>query len=326
MALFSLRYDLRCPPFGTATSAELTATLLEQCEWADRLGFVAVTLSEHHGADDGYLPAPLVLGAAVAARTQSLRLILGALIAPLYDPVRLAEDLAVLDIVSNGRIIPVLSGGYVAREFRAFGRELSERKRIMDEIVPFLEKAWSGEPFEHHGRPVHVTPRPVQRPRPPIWLGGSSLAAARRAARCADGFMPSLPEYYEAFRAERIKLGKPDPGPAPALLGNFVHVARDPDAAWQRIAPHALHESNAYARWASDTGADVPYRPTDDPEVLRASGQYPVLTPEQLVLRARELGPTGMVMLHPLMGGLDPQLAWDSLRLIETEVLPALRV
>jgi alkanesulfonate monooxygenase SsuD/methylene tetrahydromethanopterin reductase-like flavin-dependent oxidoreductase (luciferase family) len=324
MALFSLRYDLRCPPFAGVSAAELAATALEQCEWADRLGFVSVTLSEHHGSDDGYLPSPLVLGAAIAARTVNLRLILGALIAPLHDPVRLAEDLAVLDIVSNGRIIPVLSGGYVAGEFRAFGRTRSERKRVMDEIVPFLEKAWSGEPFEHHGRPVRVTPRPVQQPRPPIWLGGSSVAAARRAARFADGFLPSLPEYHEAYRAESIVLGKPDPGPAFVLLGNFVHVARDPDAAWRRIAPHALHETNAYARWAADTGADVPYRPIDDPDALRASGQYPVVTPEQLVEQARTLGPMGTVMLHPLMGGMAPALSWESLRLIESDVLPAL--
>jgi alkanesulfonate monooxygenase SsuD/methylene tetrahydromethanopterin reductase-like flavin-dependent oxidoreductase (luciferase family) len=194
MALFSLRYDLRCPPFASATPQELAETAIEQCAWADALGFVSVTLSEHHGSDDGYLPSPLVLGGAIAARTRNLRLILGALIAPLHDPVRLAEDLAVLDLMSGGRVIPVLAGGYVAEEFRAFGRQLSERAELMDEIVPFLERAWTGEPFEHRGRTVRVTPRPAQQPRPPIWLGGSSRAAARRAARLADHFLPSLPE------------------------------------------------------------------------------------------------------------------------------------
>ena len=324
MAMFALRYDLRCPPFAKTSAAELAAVAIEQCEWADRLGFVSVTLSEHHGSDDGYLPSPMVLAAAIAARTVNLRLMLGAMIAPLHDPVRLAEDLAVLDVVSNGRLIPVLSGGYVASEFARFGRKLSERAELMDEIVPFLEQAWTGEPFEHRGRPVCVTPRPVQRPRPPIWLGGSSRAAARRAARLADHFMPSLPEYHEVFREERLKLGKPDPGPAPAVLSNFVHVAEDPDAAWEQIAPHALHETNAYARWASDTGADVPYQAIDDADVLRASGQYPVLTPDELIEKARALGAAGTVMLHPLMGGLAPELSWQSLRLIETRVLPAL--
>src|SRR5215470_3807117 len=200
MPLLNLRYDLRCPPFGKADSAELTRTAIEQCEWADRLGFLSVTLSEHHGSPDGYLPSPIVLGAAIAARTRNLRLLLGALIAPLHDPIRLAEDIAVLDVISNGRVIPVVAGGYVDSEFKTFGKRLEDRARVMDEIVPFLERAWSGEPFQHNGVTVRVTPRPVQRPRPPIFMGGSTEVAARRAARHADHFIPTVPEYYAIFR------------------------------------------------------------------------------------------------------------------------------
>ena len=92
MALFGLRYDFRRPDFAKASSAELVQTALDQCEWADRQGFATVTLSEHHGSPDGYLPSPVVFGAAVAARTHDLRLLLAALIAPLHDPIRLAED------------------------------------------------------------------------------------------------------------------------------------------------------------------------------------------------------------------------------------------
>ena len=232
--MFALRYDLRCPAFARSSSQELVAAALEQCAWADRLGFVSVTLSEHHGSPDGYLPSPLVVGAAIAARTQNLRILLAALIAPLHDPIRLAEDIAVLDVVSNGRVIPVLSAGYVESEFRTFGRTLAERRGIMDAIVPLLELAWTGEPFEYRGTEVRVTPRPVQQPRPPIFMGGGSRAAARRAARFADHFIPTLPEFFELYRDECLALGKPDPGPAPRTLGNFVHVAEDPDAAWEQ--------------------------------------------------------------------------------------------
>ncbi len=283
-----------------------------------------MTLSEHHGSPDGYLPSPLVLAAAIAARTRHMRLVIAALIAPLHDPIRLAEDLAVLDVVSAGRVVPVLGAGYVESEFRTFGRELSERGPVMDEIVGLLERAWSGEPFQYRDTTVRVTPRPVQRPRPPIFLGGASAVAARRAARLADHFVPARPELFEVFRAERRALGRPDPGPLPPSLSHFVHVADDPDAAWARIAPHALHENNTYAAWARAAGVEGPYRHAEDADALRASGTHVVWTPDALIARLRELGPTALVTLHPLMGGLDPQLGWQSLELIEKRVLPVL--
>jgi len=325
VTLFSLRYDLRAPAIGKADAQALYAAALEQAEWADRLGFAAVVLSEHHGSPDGYLPSPLVMGAAVAARTRRIRIGTAALIAPLHDPVRIAEDLAVLDVISGGRLVPMLSGGYVASEFAMFGRALDQRAQYMDEIVPFLTRAWTGEPFEWQGRTMRVTPRPVQRPRPPILLGGNSRAAARRAARYADGFVPTMPDYFELYREELRKLGKPDPGPMAPPLGGFVHVALDPDAAWRRIAPHAMHETNSYGRWIEAAGGGGPYKVVESADALRASGAYLVLTPDELIERARALGPGGGVALHPLMGGLDPELAWESLSLVESKVLPALR-
>jgi alkanesulfonate monooxygenase SsuD/methylene tetrahydromethanopterin reductase-like flavin-dependent oxidoreductase (luciferase family) len=325
MPLFGVRYDLRCPEFSRATPAQLAATAIEQCEWADRAGFGSVTLSEHHGSPDGYLPSPLVLAAAIAARTVNLRIVIAALIAPLHDPVRLAEDVAYLDVVSNGRAIPVVSGGYVEAEFAAMGKKLSDRARVMDEIVPFLERAWTSEPFEWHGRRVRVTPRPVQQPRPPIFMGGASAAAARRAARFADHFIPTLPPLFEVYRAERVKLGKPDPGPAPRTTGNFVWVAEDPDAAWRVIAPHALHEMNAYGRWAAAAGDATGYTPVSDADALRKAGHYRIVTPAELVAEVRDWGPFDSVILHPLMGGLDPEFSWECLRLVQREVMPKLR-
>jgi alkanesulfonate monooxygenase SsuD/methylene tetrahydromethanopterin reductase-like flavin-dependent oxidoreductase (luciferase family) len=325
MPIFNLRYDLRCAPFDSTTSAELAATALDQCEWADRLGFASVTLSEHHGSPDGYLPSPLVFGAAVAARTKNLRLVIAALIAPLHDPIRLAEDIAVLDVVSGGRVIPVVSGGYVESEFRTFGKRLSDRARVMEGIVPLLERAWSGEPFEHNGVTVRVTPRPVQRPRPPIFMGGASEVAARRAARYADHFIPTLPQFYPIYREERVKLGKPDPGPLSHGTGNYLYLAEDPDAAWPRIAPYAMHEMNAYGKWMTEAGAAGPYQPIRDADALRATGQYKVMTPDELIEIARGMGPLDAILFHPLMGGMNPELSWASLRLFEAKVLPALR-
>jgi alkanesulfonate monooxygenase SsuD/methylene tetrahydromethanopterin reductase-like flavin-dependent oxidoreductase (luciferase family) len=321
MPLFGLRYDLRSARADHADLPRLYAAALEQCAWADRLGFATVTLSEHHGSDDGYLPSPLTLAAAIAGRTQNLRILIAALIAPLYDPLRLAEDLAVLANLSNNRVIPMLAAGYVESEFRAFGRTLADRRRVMDGIARFLRAAWTGEPFEHEGRSVRVTPRPVQ--PPPIWMGGSTPAAARRAAREAEHFVPSTPEVYAHYREERQRLGKPDPGPQSRSLGSFLYLAEDPDAAWARIAPYLLHENNAYARWAREQGVQTPYTECADAAALRATGRYPMMRPAELVERMHALGPWDSVLFHPLAGGMDPELAWESLQLFEHAVLPA---
>lgn len=329
MPLFNLRYDLRCPPICKAGSAERFRTAIEQCEWADRMGFMSVTLSEHHGSPDGYTPSPMVLGAAIAARTTNLRLMLAALIAPLHDPIRLAEDIVSLDLVSNGRVIPLVSGGYVEHEFTAFGKKLSDRKRVMNDIIPFLEKAFTGEPFEWQGRTICVTPKPVQQPRPPIFMGGASKAAARRAAHFADAFIPSVPTLMEVYNEELIKLGKPATPPMSAdSLTNFAWVAEDPDAAWQQIAPHAMHETNAYGEWmaASDmSDENSTFKLHSDPDELRASGAYPIFTPDELIERARGMGPMDTIMFHPLMGGIEPDVSWQCLKLVEEKVLPALR-
>jgi alkanesulfonate monooxygenase SsuD/methylene tetrahydromethanopterin reductase-like flavin-dependent oxidoreductase (luciferase family) len=324
MAIFNLRYDLRRPDFAQTTSAELAAAALEQCEFADRNGFLSITVSEHHGSPDGYLPSPLVFAGAVAARTRTARLVIAALIAPLHDPIRIAEDLAVVDVISNGRLVPILAAGYVESEFATFGKRLRDRGRLLEEAIEVLKRAWTGEPFEHGGRSVRVTPRPVQQPRPPILLGGSTRAAARRAARIADSIVPSTPDVFELYREELRALGKPDPGPMMPTLGNFVHVAADPDDAWRQLAPHALHETNAYGRWLAAGGLSGPYREYADADALRASGQYLVLTPDELVARAKALGPLCTITLHPLVGGLHPDHGWKSLRLVVDEVMPAL--
>ena len=319
-AWLSLRYDLRAPSFG-APAETLYRAALEQCAWAEDHGFAMATLSEHHGSDDGYCPSPLVMAAAIAGRTQTLRLLIAALIVPLYDPVRLAEDLAVLDLASGGRIDVVLGAGYRAEELAMFGRDLADRGRLVEEGIAVLRAAWSGEEFEYRGQRMRVTPTPARPGGPGLLMGGSTPAAARRAARLGLGFVPVdttlWPPYEEACRA----LGR-DAGPAPALDGpRFIHVADDPDAAWARIAPHALHETNAYGGWLRSADARGPYETADDADALRTRGDYLVLTPDECLALTRE---TGSLLLHPLMGGLDPDLAWESLELVASKVIPRL--
>jgi alkanesulfonate monooxygenase SsuD/methylene tetrahydromethanopterin reductase-like flavin-dependent oxidoreductase (luciferase family) len=318
--LLGLRYDLRTAPHTKSTVAQYRACL-EQCAWAEGHGFSSVTLSEHHTADDGYLPSPLQLAAVVAGRTSALFIMIGALLAPLYDPMRLAEDMAVLDLATGGRVGYILGAGYRPEEFALFDRDFDGRGPRVEELVGVLRQAWTGEPFEFEGRTVRVTPRPLSERGPLLMLGGASNAAARRAARVGDGFVPVDPVFYEAYRAECERLGR-DPGPPPPAQGPlFLHVAEDPERAWAAIAPSALHETNSYGAWLAGSNTHGPYQPSDDLDALRASGQYAVLTPDEVVELCRTVG---SLSFHPLMGGLDPELAWESLELFAAKVLPRL--
>src|SRR5690606_1930923 len=160
-AFLSLRYDMRAPAFGPPAEV-LYKAALEQCAWAEDHGFVMTTLSEHHGADDGYCPSPLVMAAAIAGRTRNLRVMIAALVLPLYDPIRLAEDLAVLDLASGGRVDLILGAGYRAEELAMFGHTLDDRIPLLEEGIAVLQQAWTGEEFEYRGRRVRVTPRPAR--------------------------------------------------------------------------------------------------------------------------------------------------------------------
>jgi alkanesulfonate monooxygenase SsuD/methylene tetrahydromethanopterin reductase-like flavin-dependent oxidoreductase (luciferase family) len=326
MAFFGLRFDFRNPEFAGTSMADRYRSALDMAEWADQLGAVALILSEHHGSNDGYLPAPLPFAAAVAARTTTVRINLAALVASFHEPLRLAEDLAVVDLISEGRLDLVITNGYVGGEFAMFDQPIGRRAQRTTELVSVLRQAWTGEPFEYRGRTVTVTPRPHQGGGPTISLGGSTEPAARRAARIADGFMPSTPAVWEFYRDEVIRLGRPDPGPHPGGSTDFVHLASDPDQGWDLIAPHALHEVNAYGDWMAEAGIGDTggYVPAADADALRATGQYRVITPDQMVAELTEQGPFGFVAFHPLMGGIPPEVAWDSLHLFEHEVLPRL--
>jgi alkanesulfonate monooxygenase SsuD/methylene tetrahydromethanopterin reductase-like flavin-dependent oxidoreductase (luciferase family) len=326
MSLFGLRFDFRNPELAGTPMADRYRAALEMTEWADGLGFVVVGLSEHHASDDGYLPSPLTMAAAMAARTRNIRIQIAALIAPFYDPLRLAEDIAVVDQISAGRLDLVIANGYVPGEFAMFGREISERVARTTEAVRTLKQAWTGEPFEFRGRMVRVTPTPYQDGGPAISLGGSSPAAARRAARIADGFIPSNPQVWEPYREEMLALGKPDPGPGFGADTSAFFVAADAEQGWVDYAPYAMHEMNAYGTWLQESGVGAAggYEPVVDVDALRATGQYRVLTPDALLAEVRAKGPFGFTMLHPLCGGVPPAMAWESLRLFEHEVLPRL--
>src|SRR5262249_26308531 len=166
---------------------------LQECEPAEAAGFESVWLGGHpHRAV--LPPTPLIRLAAIAARTRRLRLGTGVLLLPLYHPLAVAEEAAMVDVISGGRLVLGVGAGYAPEEFAAFGVSIKERGSRMDEAVPLIQRLWSEEKVTHEGRhyrvtPAAVGPRPVQRPRPPIWFAGWVEPAIRRAGRLGDAWL-----------------------------------------------------------------------------------------------------------------------------------------
>jgi alkanesulfonate monooxygenase SsuD/methylene tetrahydromethanopterin reductase-like flavin-dependent oxidoreductase (luciferase family) len=319
---FGLRFDFRNPAFAGTTMAERYTAAIEMAEWADRLGCDSISVSEHHGSDDGYLPSPVPMVAAMAAVTERVRFSIAAFVAPFHDPLRLAEDLVVLDNITEGRVDVMVAGGYVRGEFEMFAVPMRERPRRVTELITTLRSAFTGAPFEFRGRVVRVTPAPYQRGGPSLSMGGSTEAAARRAARLGVGFMPAVPEVWRFYQEESARLGRPDPGTYVGGASRVVVLAEDPERGWQEHAGYFLHENNAYGAWRAQDDVATPYRSVIEAATLRETGHYRVLAPQELVAELTA-APGMYIVLQPLCGGVPPALAWESLRLFERVVLPA---
>jgi alkanesulfonate monooxygenase SsuD/methylene tetrahydromethanopterin reductase-like flavin-dependent oxidoreductase (luciferase family) len=320
-----ISFDMRAPAFG-APASELYPAALEMCEFADKAGIEGVILPEHHASEDGYNPVPQLLATAIAARTKDLAIMLGAIVLPLHDPIEVAETIAVTDIISGGRLYTTLCAGYVPAEFNMFGKSLKDRARLMDEGLEVITRALSGERFEWKGREVFVRPLPEGR-TPKLLVGGGVPATARRAARFGLGLWSLQPEtiaggheIISIYREECRKLGR-EPG---LVMSTHpaVHVARDPDAEWEKIGPHVIHLVKSYAEWGSDAdSSSSPFAGLDSLESIRNSGMINVMTPEQAV----EFSKRTAISLTPLISGLPPKIGWDMLELFVAEVLPKIK-
>jgi alkanesulfonate monooxygenase SsuD/methylene tetrahydromethanopterin reductase-like flavin-dependent oxidoreductase (luciferase family) len=323
MVKLSLSYEMRAPDFGPP-AVELYAAALDQCEWADGLGFDSVILSEHHASPDGYMPSPLMMAAGIGARTKRMRIAISLILLPFYNIFRLAEDSAVCDLVCGGRLDLMIGAGYREEEFEMYGVDIHQRGRVMQDGIEFLKQAWTGEPFVYEGRTVHILPRPAQRPRPRIIMGGASPASARRAARIGDAYAPIAPRLYDFYLEELAKLGKPAPAVEDTPIGGstIVAVSDDPDRTWAAIERNLMHDAVVYAGWTGGRKGAM-FAQVQTTEELKASGQYLVLTPQECIDRAQ--GDT-FLRFRPLVGGIDPAVSWESLHLFEAKVLPELTV
>jgi alkanesulfonate monooxygenase SsuD/methylene tetrahydromethanopterin reductase-like flavin-dependent oxidoreductase (luciferase family) len=295
---------------------------LEMAEFADGNGFTAISGEEHHLAATGWLPSPLILAAALAGRTRRVRISVNALIVPLYDPVRLAEDIAVLDNLAQGRFSFVAGMGYRPEEYHAVGKDWARRGALMDHCLSVLLSAWGDEPFEYDGAVINVTPKPHTRPHPFFFVGGMTAAAARRAARFGLPFSPpmAMPELATLYAEELRHHGKTGFVYHPENGSTVTLLHPDPEEAWSRYGRFIMNEAAEYSGWKRD---GVP-RPNETPAAsvrdLRRLNTVEILTPGELLAQIRG-GRTDVVM-NPLIGGLPIDDGWASLHRLVDEVLP----
>jgi alkanesulfonate monooxygenase SsuD/methylene tetrahydromethanopterin reductase-like flavin-dependent oxidoreductase (luciferase family) len=324
--VFMLRFDLRAPSTG-APAAELYQAALELAAWSESRGCISALLCEHHGSDDGYLPSPLIMASAMAARTTTLPITIAVIQLPLYDPVKLAEEMCVLDQISGGRVSYVGGVGYLPSEYEMYGLDFHRRGRLADEKLELLLRAKSGEPFEHDGRSIHVTPAPLTPGGPMVMWGGGTLAAARRAGRNGLGFFGQTddPAIGEAY-AEAARASGHEPGMCllpPKESVQTLFVADDLDQAWEELGPYLMHDVLAYAAWNEGKEKSASMSHATTAEELRAEAKsHQIVTVEQAVAMVRAGAP---LPLHPLIGGLPPELAWKYLRTVTDEVMPAVQ-
>ena len=322
--MLTLRFYFRLKPDSPATMQELYDTALSMCEWGERNGAMTAMFSEHHTSPDGYLPSPLILASAAAARTNTLTFNVGALLLLMYDPIKLAEDISVLDHLSGGRIGYTIGLGYRDEEYEMFGVDKSKRGQEIEERILVLRRSLAGEQFKWRGRHIRVHPEPFTPGGPIIAYGGGSKAAAERAARLGIMFFPQTtdPTMSELYDTEAIRVGNPagmTMGPEEGAP-TTIFVTEDLDKAWEKYGPYMLHDATEYRKWMGEhnNSASLSHATTIT-ELREEKGPYRIVTPDEAISLISQYQ---RLSLQPLCGGMPPEIAWESLRLIEEKVLP----
>ena len=244
---FGLYSSIASPPRGEGLDRCIDEVIAE-AQLAESVGFDSCFFGEHHQDRDGFLPSPQIVATAVAARTRRLRVGTSVILLPLHHPVRVAEDVITLDLVSKGRVVLGVGIGYQPADFRAFSVPMEDRAGRFEEGIEVLRLAWAGEPFSFRGKhytleDVQVLPRPYQQGGPPLWIGASMDAAARRAGRIADAFVgtPSTGMANAVHLAEVYKDAAREAGrPAEVVQMRDAWVARSRAEADAVYGPHVM--------------------------------------------------------------------------------------
>jgi alkanesulfonate monooxygenase SsuD/methylene tetrahydromethanopterin reductase-like flavin-dependent oxidoreductase (luciferase family) len=314
-------FDMRNPPEWAVDSSRLYGFTLEMCEEAEHLGCHSIWLSEHHRFDDGYLPQPLTMAAAVAARTRSPRIGTAIVVAPLHHPAELAEQAAIVDLLSAGRLELGLGAGYRVPEFELYDAELARRYQETDGRAREIRRLWDERV---------VTPVPHQE-RLPIWMGYQGPKGARRAGLLGENLLSIDPRLESPYR-QGLAEGGFDEAQARMAGGVQGWATEDPEADWPVVARHLAHQVDSYRRHMVE-GTDQPRPRPIDPDRLRQHDFGGVLsyfvygTPEEVSARLRGYvgdAPIETVFFWASLSGMAEDLVARHVNTICTGLAPLL--
>lgn len=332
-----LMYEFANPPQWQRDQSALFKTQLDQIVWAESIGIDSIWLTEHHFWEDGYLPSPLTLAAAIAARTSRVRIGTSVLLPMLYHPVRLAEDAAVIDAISGGRLELGTGLGWAGAEYDTYGVDAKTRVSRLRETIDILKLAWSDDTLQFKGKhfdvgPINVTPKPVQKPHPPLWGGATTPQGGARVGRWGLPLLWMEPPVVEGYLQGRQEVGLPT-GPDDYKVGGFMwlFVCDDPEAVWPRIKPFVHYQMARYSQPHNPEFKVIEnpdYLEPKTPGELRERTDYYVLSPDEAIAelkrRAQDI-PLHNVHCYANIPGLPEDLANRHVELLATVVAPAVR-
>ena len=331
---FGMWYDFRNPPAWKRPYDQLYNEIIDQIVWGEENGFDDIWLSEHHFIEDGYSPSLLPIAAAIASRTKKIHIGTSVVLLPFHNPVRMAEDAATVDVISGGRFELGVGVGYKVEEFESFAISSKERGARTNEGLEIIRRLWEGETLTFEGKyytvtKAKLTPEPIQQPRPPIWVGGFTPPALRRAAKYGDGYIGvgPLKEAYERYVTALEKVGKSTTDIR--LAGGYFWLipSEDPDKTWNEAAEHVRYQVNAYAEWSEKAGMPL-FPKVPDTDALRESGLFQVVDVDTCIQMIRDYAletPLTHYYSWTLPPGLPASWIQPYLELFTSKVIPAFR-
>ncbi len=314
MQLTVLRFNFASPQGEPRNQHRLLSAALEMAQWGEAKGINSVSVDEHHATGHGWSCNPIMAASMFLARTKKLVASVDCALGPLWNPVRLAEDIALVDNMSRGRLFTTVGLGYRKCEYDSLGIDFSQRGRLLEGLITRMLEVWA-----EIGT--------WTRPHPMLFVGGGVQATARRAARFGlplslVDYLPDVAGHYRELCAEK--------GVTPFVMmpgevnRGMIYLHEDPDKAWAELGEYILWEAVTYGAWSAESRSLMHIPGVHTIDEVRASGKYRILTPDQLIAEIRATDNYGPLVMHPLVGGMPVDAAWKSVELLTNTVLPAL--